>query len=313
MAQAQDYALLYQLPRDERGVQFNMVDGRVTLSCWQPINFQTSTNDGRRKQLLNVSNENGQTSLTYECTTPEEQLKIEFASAGQRVLLRRTPQGRSSLVSVEYEQLAKENITLTLGTGAKARVFRSPSIWQLLVVEPDVCRQHLVPLLEVVRPNWRLAETAVQLEKSLLNLANSDSGPDRAHWAGLVEQLADASFAKRQAADRALRTGGGAAAAYLKQLDFSRLDAEQQFRVLRIIATLAPPDSVDSPDLVARSMAGEPAVWLALLSRPDAATRQAAARQLVALLGEPIPVDSAADPDSQKDQRELLRSRIGEK
>jgi hypothetical protein len=313
MARAESYSLLYQLPRGERGLQFNMVEGRVTFTCWQPINYQTSSNDGRRKEVLNVNNENGQPSLTYDCTTPEEHLKIEFSSANQRVLLRRTPQGKSSLVSVEYEQVAKENITLTLGSGTKTQVFRGPNIWQLLVIEPDACRQHLLPLLDVLRPNWRLAETAGLLEKSLLRVANSESGSDRAHWAALVEQLADASFAKRQAADRALRTGGGPAAAYLKQLDFSRLDAEQQFRVLAIIAALTPSDSVDSPDQVARSLAGEPAIWLALLSRPDVATRQTAARQLVALLGESIPVDPAADPDTQKVKREQLRVLIGVK
>ena len=310
-AQAQEFSLLHQMPRGTQGIQFNIVDGRVTLTCGQPLTYQTSFDDGRRKESINVNNENGLASLIYESTTSAEQFKVEFVSGSQHVLLRRAPQGNSSLVAVEYTQVANENITLTLGSGPKQQVFRAPNIWQLLIVQPDVCRQHLLPLLGALQPNWRLVETANLLEKNLLRLGSSDSALDRAHWAALVEQLGDESFAKRQAAQRLLRTGGGPALAYLRHLDFDRLSAEQQLRVLRIIDALTPPDSVDSPEQVARFLATEPAVWLAFLARPELATRQAAARQLVTLLGGPILVDPEADPDTQKENRDQLRLRIG--
>ncbi len=209
--------------------------------------------------------------------------------------------------------MAGEKTTLTLGAGAGQQVLRAPDFWQLWIARPEECRQHLIPLLEMLRPSWRLAETAGQMEKNLLRLAIADSASDRVRWAALLEQLADDRFANREAADRGLRAGGVAALGYLRQLDFKRLDAEQQFRVVRIIEALAPPDNADTAEQVARLLASEPAVWLALLGRPDLITRQAAARQLTMLLGETIPVDPAAEPGSQKDQREKLRTRIGEK
>jgi hypothetical protein len=310
-AQAQDFSLLNQLPRGPNGLQFNIVDGRIILTCGQPLTYQTSADNGRRKESINVGNENGQASLIYESSSSAEQIKAEFLSGGQRVLLRRWPQGESTVVAVEFAQVANENVVMTLGSGPKQQVFRAPNIWQLFIVQPDACRQHLLPLLGSLQQNWRLTETANLLERDLVRLANSDSASDRAHWTTLVEQLGDESFAKRQAAERLLRGGGGPALACLRHLDFDRLTAEQQVRVLRIIDALAPPDGVDSPEQVARFLATEPAIWLALLARPELVTRQAAAGQLTALLGEPIPVDPNAEPETQKEKREQLRLRIG--
>ena len=55
-------------------------------------------------------------------------------------------------------------------------------------------------------------------------------------------------------------------------------------------------------------LAVDPATWLLLLERPEEAVRRTAARQLTAMLGEPIAVDPAADPETQKSQRERLRA-----
>ncbi len=97
---------------------------------------------------------------------------------------------------------------------------------------------------------------------------------------------------------------------YLQQLDFSRLDAEQQFRLRRIIETLTERLGNDSPEQVATWLAGDPSVWLILLTRPDVAKRQQAAQKLSAMLGQLIAVDPQADPATQKTQIEQLRLRI---
>jgi hypothetical protein len=96
----------------------------------------------------------------------------------------------------------------------------------------------------------------------------------------------------------------------LKQLNFSRLDAEQQFRIGRILESQTGQRNDDTPLEVATSLAVDPSIWLALLSRPQQTVRETAAHRLEALLGGPIPVDPTADPDSQKAQREQLRVRI---
>ena len=149
-------------------------------------------------------------------------------------------------------------------------------------------------------------------EEKLLQEANGDGAANRARWAALVAELGDESFAKRKAADRALRTGNAGAIAYLRQLDVAHLDTEQQFRVGRIVEAMAVPNGDDSVEQIAAALATDPTLWLALLGRPDLATRRTAARELTRLLGQSIPVDPAADPDSQKAPRQQLRATITE-
>ena len=199
---------------------------------------------------------------------------------------------------------------MIIGSGDRQQVFRAADLWRLLLAQPQQCQQHVFPLLAMLRPDLKLAEMVPSVEQHLLDGARENAASASARWAALVEQLADDCFAKREAADRALRTGGPAALRYLRQLDFERLDAEQQFRVRRIIESLAGVREDDSPEQVAASLAGDPAVWLSLLGRPEASTRRIAAEQLTSLLGEPLKVDPAAEPDSQKQQREQLRTRI---
>jgi hypothetical protein len=183
----------------------------------------------------------------------------------------------------------------------------------LAIVHPKQCQEHLFPVLDMLRPDRKLALLVARIETSLLARANEDTAASDARWAAMIKQLGDDQFAKREEADRALRAGGNPALAYLRQLDFDRLDAEQQFRIRRILATLGGHNDDDSADEVATSIAHDPRVWLALLGRPEVATRRAAASQLTKLLGQPIDVDPAAEPDTQKDKRERLRERIEKK
>ena len=99
---------------------------------------------------------------------------------------------------------------------------------------------------------------------------------------------------------------------FLQQLDPSRLDAEQQFRIRRITASLADSEGNDTPEQVAAWLAGDPSIWIAMLSRDDLATRKLAVRQLEALLGSPVSFDPAAEPAVRRIQIEQLRRTIAE-
>ena len=176
--------------------------------------------------------------------------------------------------------------------------------------EPKLCAEHLNPLLQPFPWYDQWTQTTAALDAELVRLAAADKVPSRAHWAAMVGQLADNDFGKREAADRALRAGGPAVVSYLQQLDHAALDAEQQFRIERIIDSFRDQTASDSTEQVAAMLAGEPLVWLSLLDRPQEATRRAAAKELATLLGEPIAVDPAADPATQKDRREQLRARL---
>jgi len=294
-------------------LRFRIVDGRATLVCRNAANFQSQNSRGPgQKETISVNNTNGRPTLKYERTTPNEKFTLDVA-AGDKVAIGRVPRGKSSFTAVEFQESPNEEITLTLGTGDHRQVFRAADLWRLAIAQPKECREHLFPLLDLLRPDWKIATMVARVETSLLARAGEDVTADRARWAALVEQLGNDQFTKREAADRALRAGAASALSYLRQLDFDRLDAEQQFRVRRIICALAGKSEDDSTDEVAASLARDSTVWLALLGRPELAVRQTAARQLAALLGEPIGVDPAAEPDTQKAKRERLRTRIEKK
>jgi len=309
-----DDSLLTQLTRSGNfRLHFTVANGRVRLDSARTGNMRTTRSQlFGKKETVEFNNENGRPTLDYEQTTKEEQFSIQVKSGGDEFCIRRKPRGKASFTAVEFQQVVDGNPTLTLtsGSGKEQLVLRASDFWQLIIAHPRECREHLLPLLEHLRADWKLAETAADVEKNLLQAMGNGAIAKRARWAMLVKQLGDDSFAKRKAADRALRASVRVVLCYLRQLDFDRLYAEQQFRIRRTVRFLTRPGEDDSAEEIAVSLAGDPVVWLALLARPEQATRQTAARQLALLLGEPVKVDPAAEPDTQKDQRGQLRVKI---
>jgi hypothetical protein len=291
-------------------MKLTIMSGRVVNSAgWQFGNGTSSTSDGTNKEQITFRGGFGMGntgSLEYERKSPQEDFTFQISS--ENVLrFRRTPKGSSSIAPVEFSQAPGEPLRLTVTVDGKQQVFTGATIWHLILGHPEESRP-LVAVLEQLHP-WQLSKTTSTIEAELLKTAGG-SRPDRAQWAALVQQLADDQFTRREAADRQLRTAGPAVLGYLQQLDFDQLDAEQQSRIRRMMKSLSQQTSDDRPEQVAIWLSEDPTIWLALLSRPDASVRQAAAKQLVALLGHSIPVDPAADPATQKSQREELRARI---
>ena len=290
-------------------MQFRILSGRVTMGGPRFGPYSTATSSGGRSERITVGMNNNEPTLSYESTSPGERLSIEV-SGGGRLQIRRTPRGTSTFAAVDFEQIPNEPVSLTLGPKEKQRVYRASSLWHLLIAEREVCRQHLIPLLKILHRDWDLAKTAEEMEAALVSAAVANELPDRQRWAALVEQLGDSRFSQREAADRQLRQVGRAVVAYLRQLDSSQLDAEQRYRIRRIILSLSGTEDLQSPEQAAAWLSGDPAVWLALLSRDDLSVRRLAAARLAALLGKPIQFDPAADAPTRQQQIEKLRTRI---
>ena len=256
----------------------------------------------------------------YEQTTKDARFFVKCVSDG-RLIVRRDSNKKSPAPSVEYLQISDEPVSFSLGDGGARKVYQAPSLWHLAVARPKECRQHLFPLLASFFPDcrWLLIESA-SVEQTLLSEAAGGGIVSRQRLMELVQQLGDDHFAKREAADRQLRALGAWASGPLGQLDCRELDAEQQFRIQRILdmplALRAGPNGMDlrfDPQVarhIAMRLAADPATWLLLLERPEESIRRTAARQLTGLLGEPIAVDPAAEPETQKSQREHLRAKF---
>jgi hypothetical protein len=306
-----------QMPKLQRAVrngwlQFDVVLGRIVLESSRVYDLSLPSGSEKNKESLSIRWGNEKSAVEYEWIGPQEQIVLKTAG-NRRIEIRRNPRDGSAAPPVVFLQNLQENLVLTVGSGDAARHYAAPTLWHLVLAHPDETRRHLLPCLELLQsPGEKLSETAAGLETELLRKASSGIPGIRSQWKRWVAQLGDETFAKRQEADRALRAGDPAVLSYLRQLDFRRLDAEQQFRVERIIAAFSRHISDESAEQTASWLAGDPAVWLALAARPDASLRRAAVDRLEALLEEPVALDLQSDPATQKARLEQLRRRLEE-
>jgi hypothetical protein len=292
-------------------VQFAVVSGRIVVTGSRGVNFSHSGSMPRdRGESLSVRVTGAEPLVKYEITTATQRFRLD-TSAGNLLILRRLPEGdRSTLVPAEFRQGANEPITLKVGPQGRERVYRAPTIWHLFLREPAVAREHLAPLLKILLRELDFADMAKEIESTLIRAAETGTPPDQRQWAVWVQQLGDPSFANREEADRRLRELGRVVVTYLRQLDQGRLDAEQKYRVRRILSAISSTRTEESPAQVATWLSGDPAVWLALLAREEESTRRVALKRLQAILGEPLAFDPKADAATRQKQLEAIRPKL---
>jgi hypothetical protein len=272
-------------------------------------NFSSSFTNGVTKEQICFHRNGTAGWVNYERTGPDGDFSLETGSDG-RFQFRSSSKTNAKLVPVEFRQTAGEPLVLKVGRESRQQVYRADTLWQLMIVQPEECKHHLVPVLEALRPEWKLDRSASVVEQELLKVAAAGKQSNRQQWAAWVEQLGDNHFVKREAADKQLRTTGAGVLPYLRRLDYAQLDAEQQFRLRRIMKALSKQTSEDTPEHVAVTLFEEPTIWWGLLSRPEESTRREAARRLTAILGGPIGLDPAAQPATQVAARAEVRARI---
>ncbi|MBN2578905.1 MAG: hypothetical protein JXB10_07935 [Pirellulales bacterium] len=294
-------------------LQFRMTSGRIVLETIRVNNLRLSPGSEKNKESLNIRGGNEEAAVDYEWSGPDERFVLSVAD-NQRLKIHWTPGGKPPPPPVVFVQDSRGKLELTVGSGAEARRYAAPTLWHLLLEHPDETRRCLLPCLELLQsPDGKLTETAAVLESELFRRAQIGVPVSRSQWEQWVAQLGDDCFGTRQAADRALRSCDVAVLSYLQQLDFRRLDAEQQFRLQRIIDAFSRQIDDDSAERTAAWLSGDPRIWLTLAARPEAALRRAAVKQLEDLLGEPVGIDPQADPETQKDRLAQLRRRLEEK
>jgi hypothetical protein len=271
---------------------------------------QSSTIEPGRHETLSVQTNNDQeASVKYELTTEDEKLSVTV-SDGYDVAISRHPINKPHGAQVDFRQPRAGAITLTVLQEGATREVRGQTVWYLLLAEPELCRQHLLPLLSMLRSDWRLVETAQAIEAQMLRIAGTYQSENLHRWGALVDDLASERFAVRQSAERDLRTEGTIVIPYLESLDRHRLDLEQWSRIRGIVDSQSE-SAEDTPEQEACHLMDDRPLWIVLASRPRESTRRMAAHQLAFLLGRAIQFDPGAAEPVRKEQLAALRKQIG--
>ena len=289
-------------------VQFTVSGGGITgRTSYLDTNMSATTTDGaghRESMSLDVSS--GVPAVQYRLITPTERLEIDVSGGDRVLIVRSLARGKGR---VEYKQAPGQRISFSVHANGQTRVYRTTSIWLLILEAPADCRQHLLPVLELLRPGWNLLSQAQTIEHLLLRAASSGKQRDHKQWARWVDDLGNPQFARRQAAERNLVAAGPAVRPFLARLDRSKLDLEQLSRIRRIMNAMGQARE-DTAERTADSLLADPAVWLALFARDDAPHRRIAAKQLARLLSRPVELDADAPPEVRKVQAQALRREI---
>ncbi len=198
-------------------VRLEIIGGRIDAVF--NSSGQVREDVGDRHEDLAVDGTDSNSSAHYDSITSTEHFSAEIVhgeAAAQRVAIRResmpvVPSKAAGIASqpanspakvekeiVELRQSGMGPVSLLVTTGGQTQKIEAPSLWHLLITEPKISEQHLIPLLESLRADWRLASTAADARQQLLKAAADRREDQRARWAALVAALGDPRFSVRQ-------------------------------------------------------------------------------------------------------------------
>lgn len=293
--------------------RLEIVAGRIQLvepRLGHKATVTAESPDGRAKELLSFcATDVESVSVRYEYLDDREQWLVDV-ELSRHVMIERRPRNEGAVAKVCYRQPRSGPVSLVVEHDNAPRQSAAADLWRLMLSEPELCQQHLIPVLESLRPDWRLAELGQQVERTLLAQAAGSALLDLQDLDRLILQLGDREFHRRQAAERRLRELGQRAASHLNRVNHNNLNAEQRFRVLRIQQSLHVRDA-DTPLRVAAWLIDDSAAWISLLDRDDPSQRMVAARHLETLLGRPLEFDALAAAPQRAQQLAHLKNEHG--
>ena len=288
----------------------DVVSGRiVAFSPTHDRKLESQSTGKDRRERLSITLGGAATSVSYELVVGEVQVGYEIVD-GAEVTASRRDKGAADGAFVEFHQPRTGAVSLRIGEGEREAVYEAANLWRLLAAEPELCRRRLAPLLELLKPDWRLSQTALDAEQSLYESAKLLTSAPLADWRRWVDELGDEKYSKRQAADRQLRGLGRGGALFLMSIDSRGLDAEQQSRIRTIFQDLSGGQRADTPERVAFFLVREPYAWLRLLESDDLAQRRLALGYLERLAGPKLAFDAAGEKAQRDEQLAALRRHL---
>jgi len=266
--------------------------GHIQTICIHSAQTRRATSGTRRKDCyeeLFISADTDIPSVRYEATNEQADLSI-YVINGNNVNIQQSPNG-SNGAPVTFTQFPLGKIILRVGAGESLQEFSARNIWHLLLREPDICSQHLIPLLDACIASNHLMQDAQQIETGLLQKAGTPH-VSRVDMRRHVHFLGNDNYETRISAKNALYALGISALPYLESLDLAAMDnRDQKKHVTDAIRDIGRrythcEDPGSRPDTVERVLVWlfeDPMVWSIFLKRADADQRAIALKELQAM------------------------------
>jgi hypothetical protein len=228
-------------------VAYRVLDGRVILDTGHfsgRVELRGKRPSSPERFSLEVTPR--EALIRYTQSTWEQEVSLEMRRErghAWEVQLERRPRGASSVPRVHFVQRPNEPLELKV---EGERTVRANNLWSLWGREPELCRAHLAPLLELLRPGWDLDEQARDIERMVVLFEHEDTPKVRRQWRQWVAELGTDSAFGRNRAFHKLQAAAPANVRYLQSLDGEQLDAEQKQRIAAILERFVAPDE-DTP------------------------------------------------------------------
>ena len=144
-----------------------VIAGRiVAVSSHTGQHTSSSRSGSDRRERLSIRLTEAGPTVSYDLTTPGEQVGFEIVN-GDRVTLRRQYRTEQGPASIEYYQIPDRPVVVLSGPTDESVKIEAPTLWHLFLAEPEFCQQQIVPLLELMRPDWKVATLAAEIEEQL--------------------------------------------------------------------------------------------------------------------------------------------------
>jgi len=295
-----------------RFLDVRVVMGQISVSTDDPTrNFDMQGRQGDVHERLAIEFAEATLSLDYSLSTPACNYAIRVVDS-REVIVRVDPSAGAEQSAILLVQGKSGAVELKIGSGESSRHIKSNSLWHVILAEPEIARQNLIPLLELLRPGWQLLKTAQDIEGRLASWSAPVSAIDAKAIGDLVDLLGNDSFSVREETQRRLVAMGPPVAPWLRSYGVERLDAEQRTRLRLILDTLGGVEEEDTPRGAAGWMASDPITWQLFLRRDDIKQRKLAHERLEKLLGREIPFDPAADESERAKQLLIVEKLLSE-
>lgn len=262
---------------------------------------------GSRSEELSIRMRLGAVQVDYELKSKLGKLTLNTED-GRAIRIERQPSEGTAFL---FQQQAKGQVSLTQTSGQDTQTWEASSLWHLLLAHPELHNTSFLPVLDSLQPEWNFRKQMEEVEEFLLTTAKFvDQEEEHAQLEKLIRDLGSESLGVRFQADRALRTKGKQTIGYLLSVDREQLDAEQRFRLRRIVDSVLAGFPEESPVHVAQTLFHDPLIWLSLLRNESQEVRTVARKRLTALLQERISFEVDASPEVRQRQWQALAERL---